>query len=459
MRDMIPMASRSALHLKLAAASAFVLLLGAGVYTYRASIPLPFGLDARMHSAAAAQYKTPHEADDHVRFMMEAYDSISTNYWIAPGQYGQFGSTELPQLFVLAAQKAGATGQSATTTREGTAAFLADALKVASSTEAKRQFAVQTVSVVVYNLPPIGRNQVLTKQDETALRQQVANVNPDKDLYKDIGLPAGAPAEQVQQAYETKVAALQGVDTPEAKAQLDAAEYANRVLSQPVQKELYDTQKIEPSGTSRLIGKTLYVSLAQIAPTSLIDFALAIDAASSTPGVETMIIDMRGNIGGALDFAPAFLGLFLGERQYAYDLYRQGKEEVQRTTKAQFPLLSRFKEIAILTDEMTQSTAEVTAAMMKRARLGIVVGTRTRGWGSVENTYPIETRIDPSTEYALLLVNTLTLRDDQQPIEQNGVIPNVDISQVGWQKQLPAFFTSALLRAAIQEAISQPLMR
>jgi C-terminal processing protease CtpA/Prc len=168
---------------------------------------------------------------------------------------------------------------------------------------------------------------------------------------------------------------------------------------------------------------------------------------------------LRGNIGGALDFAQYFFGLFQGANQYSFDLLHQGDYQVQRTSADKLAGLARYKEIAILTDNMTQSTAEVTTATFKRLHLAHVVGGTTRGWGSVENTYPLDTSIDPNTKYALLIVNSLTLRDDNQPIEGKGVDPDVNIADKNWRDKLSTYFTSPSLISAIEKAVSQPPLR
>lgn len=437
---------RSPKRIVFAAALAAAVLGGEGYYFHT-------------HQVQATPYQTPQEADIYVRFMMEAYDTIEQEYWIRPGDFVKFSSFELPQIFQLAVQKEGYTGTLATSTRAGTARLLKDALDIATSTGAKLDFTLKTVQLVLYNLQPLGRSGLLSKQQEVALRQDVANVNPGNDLYQNLGLAKGASVAQVDQAYAQKTAELQNATSTAAKAELPKVEYAHKVLMNPEQKVLYDTSLVEPSVFPHILGRTLYVSFNKIAPTTLQEFARAVDNASTTSALDSMILDMRGNVGGALDFMPAFLGLFIGGGQYAFDLYHQGDNQVQRTTLSPFPLLSRYGEIAVLTDGMTQSTAELTAAVLKRARIARVVGTTTRGWGSVENTYPLKTVIDPSSTYALLLVNSLTLRDDQQPIEQNGVIPDVDTRTADWQRQLPKHFTSASLLQALASRAAQPPLR
>jgi len=402
---------------------------------------------------------TPQEADPYVRFTMEAYDTINQNYWIKPGSFGQFNTPELPQLFQLAVQKEGLSATLATSTRSGTAALLSDAFALATSTEAKKQMALQTLTLVLYNLPPVGRGSLLSQSQVTALRQDVANINPGNNLYEHLGVSKSASLSQIEQAYSQKSAELARATSTAAKAEIEKVVYARNVLTDSAKKQLYDSAQIEPSVFAHTLGRTLYLSFNKISPTTLQEFGRAVDAASTTPGLDSMILDMRGNVGGALDFTQAFVGLFIGSNQYAYDLYHQGETQPQRTTVSQFPELARYRELAVLTDAMTQSTAELTTATLKRLRLAKVVGTRTRGWGSVENTYPLKTIIDPSTSYALLLVNSLTLRDDQEPVEQNGVLPNVDTSVPGWRAKLSDFFDSPSLLAALRDSAASPPLR
>lgn len=403
-------------------------------------------------------YQTPQEANPYVRFDMEAYDAINQNYWIKPGDFSQFGTVELPALFQLAIQKEGISETLATSTRSATALLLFNAFQSATSTAAEQEVALQTIQIVLYNLRPLGRDSLLSQGEQTALRQDVANVNPGNDLYQNLGLPDGTTSVAVAEAYAAKSAELKAATSSAAQSELEQIAYADEVLTNPAEKELYDTAHVEPSVFPHILGHTLYLDFDKIAPTTLDEFAVAVDQASTTPGLDSMIIDLRGNVGGDLDFAQAFLGLFIGDNQYAFDLYHQGADKVERTSEPQFADLSRYGNIAILTDGMTQSTAELTTAILKRYRLAYVVGTKTRGWGSVENTYPIQTVIDPSTSYSLLLVNSLTLGDTEEPIEQNGVLPNVDTSVAGWQKELPTYFTSISIIAALkQEATASPL--
>jgi len=283
-------------------------------------------------------------------------------------------------------------------------------------------------------------------------------VNPSVDLYGDLGLEKGASFAEIESAYKKKQAVLAKATTAEAKAELEKVTYAHTVLANAGDKNRYDEGGIEPTTFARVLGETLYISMDKISPTTLQEFAAAVDHASTTPALASMILDFRGNIGGSLDFPAYFFGLFVGENQYAFDFYKQGEYEAQRTPVGKFDELARYKEIAILTDSMTQSTAEVITAMFKRFNMARVVGTATRGWGTVENTFPLKTTIDPGEKYSLFLVRYLTLRDDGQPIEGAGVDPDVNINDKNWRKKLGEHFHSqALIDVISQTAAVSPL--
>lgn len=422
-----------------------VVLIFAGVGYYKYSHP----------AVAPVTYKTPEESNVFVRFDMEAYDIISKNYW------NKMKDEDIATLFQLSLQKA----QNSSTTpalitkdRAGVAKMVSDAITAIPTDEEKKKFALNTLVIATYNLQPVNRNGILSSKEETSFRQNVSNINPEKDLYKDLGIEKGATNEVIEQAYKEKVAVLEKAITPEAKEELKQVAYAREVLTNQNSKALYDEKQIEPTVFKRLIGNTMYLSISKISPTTLQEFGIAVDSASTTPRLDSMIIDFRGNIGGSLDFLKYFLGLFVGEKQYAFDLFHQGDYQVERTVLAKFDQLERYKEIAILTDNMTQSTAELTTATFKRFNLAGVVGETTRGWGTVENTYPIETVIGEGEKYSILLVNNITLRDDNQPIEGRGVDPDIDIKNPKWKSDLSRVFRNqSLIEAILKTATVEPL--
>jgi hypothetical protein len=417
-------------------------------YKNRVHVPLPLFVS----------YKTSNEKDSiYVRFEMEAFDSIQTNFWKKSTE------ADVAELFHLALVKTASTTPEKTSLktsdRDGTALMLATFFSSLPE-EKRKETALNVLVVILYNLPPVGRNSVLSNKAETALRDTVSNIDHSKDLYKDLGTEKGTTTEVVEKAYKEKKAILIKQDTPEAKKELIQVQYAHQVLTHVDSKSFYDQSQIEPTVFTKVVGeKTLYVNMTKIAPTTLREFGLAILQATTTPGLDSMILDLRGNVGGALEFAQYFLGLFLGQNQFAFDLFHQDVYTVNRTVLPKFPELARYKEVAVLTDTMTQSTSELLTASFKRFKIGKVIGTKTRGWGTVENTYPLKTVLTAGETYSLLLVNSITLRDDGDPIEGRGVDPDVDIRTNGWDNSLSTQFHLPSIISSIKNVVKMAPMR
>jgi hypothetical protein len=407
---------------------------------------------------STGEYKTPQESNIFVRFGMEAFDKILENYW-APKTV--LSENNLAELFQLSLQKVASTSETlATNDRSGVAQMLAVALARVFANDGKRQLVIDTVGVALLNLQPPGRSALLSQKQEVAFRQVVSNINPSSDLYQNLGLSKGASVQEVNHAYESERMALGKATSTEAKNKLQEIAYAHEVLTNTDSKNLYDQAQIEPTVFTHIINKTLYLYISKISPTTTLqEFGRAVENASSTKGLDGMIIDLRGNFGGSPDFLTSFLGLFIGPNQYAFDLFHQGDYQVQRTSIGKFNELARYKEIAVLIDHATLSSAELIAATMRHFNLARLVGTTTGGWGTIENTYPLETIVDPNEKYALLLVNSITLRDDNQPIQGRGVDPDVDISNSNWKNKLGNYFHSPDFIQALRAKATQPPIR
>lgn len=148
-----------------------------------------------------------------------------------------------------------------------------------------------------------------------------------------------------------------------------------------------------------------------------------------------------------------FQALLIGQDQYAYQFFQQGEKTDFKTRSGWLPSLVRYKKVVILVNENTQSSAEVMAAVLKKYNVGVVVGTRTRGWGTIEKVFPLENQLNEGEKYSLFLVHSLTLRDDGQPIEGRGIDPLIDITDSNWESQLYSYFHYSELTKAIKEIL------
>lgn len=107
----------------------------------------------------------------------------------------------------------------------------------------------------------------------------------------------------------------------------------------------------------------------------------------------------------------------------------------------------------MLVDQNSQSSAEMMAASLKKYHVGVVVGIPTKGWGTVEKVFPLEAQISQKEKYSIFLVHSITLRDDNLPIEGRGVDPDIKITDPNWTSQLLSYFNNPALVEAVKKEI------
>ncbi|MDE6142320.1 MAG: S41 family peptidase, partial [Bacilli bacterium] len=99
-------------------------------------------------------------------------------------------------------------------------------------------------------------------------------------------------------------------------------------------------------------------------------------------GIESLIIDLRGNTGGYLSMANSIASMFLKKGKVIYSL--EGKtthNTVLDETKEE-----RNYDIVVLIDAATASASEILAAALKESYGAILVGTTSYGKGKVQQT-------------------------------------------------------------------------
>ena len=196
-----------------------------------------------------------------------------------------------------------------------------------------------------------------------------------------------------------------------------------------------------------------WLHIKKFSPTTFDELKRVTEGVDDQSGLDTLILDLRDNVGGAIDGLPYFLGPFIGTDQYAYQFFHQGEKTDFKTRTGWLPSLVRYKKVVILVNENTQSSAEVMVATLKKYNAGVVVGTPTKGWGTVERVFPLESQIGPDEEYSVFLVHSLTLRDDGQPIQDKGVDPLININNPGWEQELLTYFNYPELVEAVKEIL------
>ena len=235
---------------------------------------------------------------------------------------------------------------------------------------------------------------------------------------------------------------------------LAEAERAYETIGNEENRERYSETKVEPTIYGKNLGNNIsYVKIKQFSPTTIEDLDQILQKLSANPDSNSLILDLRANIGGAIDGLPYLLGPFIGPNQYAYQFFSKGETHDFKTKSTKLPSLEQFKKVVVLIDGETQSSAEVMAATFKKYRVGVLVGASTKGWGTVERVFPLEHQPAEGVKYSAFLVHNLTLDEAGEPIEGKGVTPDIELSNANWQDQLLGYFSDQDLIKAVASVL------
>lgn len=387
----------------------------------------------------------------YISFLSEIYDKIQENYW------DKITDEQLGNLFQLAAEKLTGTPQVLKSNDKEGVKKMVTKITEEIDEEKKKEFTVQLADIVLANLKPFGRSRLYTLKKEEELKNRVSNINPDVDQYEVLGVEEEAGQEKIERTYEEKIKELEPKkdESPEAKQEYEQVQYAYQVLSDSASREVYDQSGVEPTMDYKLIRPEIFwIHIKKFSPTTFDELKRITEKVDDREGLDTLILDLRDNVGGAIDGLPYFLGPFIGPEQYAYQFFHQGEKTDYKTRIGWLPSLVRYKKVVILVNEETQSSAEVMAATLKKYNVGVLVGTTTKGWGTVEKVFQIDQQLEEGESYSMFLVHSLTLRDDGEPIQDRGVDPIIDTSSASWENQLLAYFNYPELVGAVREVLA-----
>ena len=386
----------------------------------------------------------------YVAFISEIYDLITDNYW------NQIEEPVLNDLFIKATIKLiGQPQAEQPQTKQELLDYIENLIKYYDTDEQKIEYVAHVSDLVLANLEPFGRSRLYSQQMQEDLSNTVANKNPDKDRYQDLGVGKDASQEDIEQAYQqqSQIWDPQTNESTEAAQRYQAVQEAYNALKDEQQRKIYDESGVEPTMEYKLLNKnTLYLHLSKFSPTTFEELQRVTDRFNGRPELDSLVLDLSNNIGGAIDGLPYFLGPFIGNDQYAYQFFHQGKKTDYKTKIGWLPGLVQYKKVVILANENSQSTAEMMASVLKKYNVGVLLGQTTMGWGTIERIFPLETIIDENAKHSVFLVHSLTLREDGIPIQDNGVEPSISISSPTWKQELLKYYDNPTFIYAVEEA-------
>lgn len=396
--------------------------------------------------------------DKYVAFLSEVYDTIKENYW------DKITDEQLASVYVLGTEKLiGQPQPNKPKDKENLQKMLTKILKELGDEQKKKEFSAKLADIVLANLQPFGRSRLYSKKEEVSLKNNVENKNPEVNQYQVLEVKKEALQEEVKQVYEKKTEEIKKEiakeTVPEKKEekqqQLTQVQKAFQVLGDQESRKVYDESGVEPTMEYKLLRSDIfYLHLTKFSPTTIDELLRVTKKFDGREGLNILVLDLRDNVGGAIDGLPYFIGPFIGNDQYAYQFFHQGEKEDFKTKIGWLPSLIQYKKVIVLINQNTQSSAEVMAAVLKKYNVGILIGTTTRGWGTVEKVFEIKQQIDPNEKFSAFLVHRLTLREDGLPIEGKGVEPVININDPDWEKQLYAYFHYPELTNKIKEVLS-----
>jgi len=160
-----------------------------------------------------------------------------------------------------------------------------------------------------------------------------------------------------------------------------------------------------------------YLQISKFNETAYEQFNQKLNKIEAT-GINSLIIDLRGNTGGFLSAATKISELFLKKGEVIYSLNEQSGTKVTYDETEE----SRNYKVFVLVNESSASASEILAAALQDSYGAILVGTTTYGKGKVQKT----NKMNDGTMYKYTSAKWLTPKDEC--IDGVGLKPDIEIS-------------------------------
>lgn len=143
---------------------------------------------------------------------------------------------------------------------------------------------------------------------------------------------------------------------------------------------------VVPSVQYRMIESRIgYIQLSQFSDNTSIEVEQALKD-FRFHGVNKLVIDLRGNPGGSLVSVEAVANLLLPKGELMHIVERNGETKTIHINGTKEPIF-----MAVLVDQQTASASEIFAGMVQDKKMGILIGEKTHGKGTVQAILPLST--------------------------------------------------------------------
>lgn len=181
-----------------------------------------------------------------------------------------------------------------------------------------------------------------------------------------------------------------------------------------------------------------YIKITNFASNTFNQFQTALNELEEND-IESLIIDVRDNLGGQLEVATQIASLFLTKDKVVYQLNTNGIiQPIYSTGPGSFQ-----KPITVLINGATASASEVLAIALQESADATVIGTTSYGKGTIQESYKL------STGASIKFTVQEWLSPNGNTVNEVGVKPDIEVSETENLGETDTLETDTVLQTAI----------
>lgn len=181
-----------------------------------------------------------------------------------------------------------------------------------------------------------------------------------------------------------------------------------------------------------------YIKVTNFASNTFNQFQTALNELEEND-IESLIIDVRDNLGGQLEVATQIASLFLTKDKVVYQLNTNGIiQPIYSTGPGSFQ-----KPITVLINGATASASEVLAIALQESADATVIGTTSYGKGTIQESYKL------STGATIKFTIQEWLSPNGNTVNEVGVKPDIEVSETENSGETDTLETDTVLQTAI----------